>query len=123
MQIIAILIYGNDWPVAFVQIPEGLTEAEAFVKWFRGQNKDKEISDKEILELPYEWQTCTVEKLDDGLDAAIFRFQRHIALLSSEVAEANQRGEMTSHRQIQIETLQWAVEEILDIKANQGNKK
>jgi len=63
MKVIVIVEHGNDWPIAAIQIPEGKTDDETFVKWYRSENPNEDISDQDILEEPYLWQELTVEQV------------------------------------------------------------
>lgn len=64
MQVIVIVERGNDWPIAAIQIPEGKTDDETFVKWYRKNHySSKHLLDQDILELPYLWQELTVEQV------------------------------------------------------------
>jgi hypothetical protein len=70
MKVIAICEYDNDYPIAVVQIPEGLTADQTFIKWIRGQRfgrmsrkNGSNISDQEILELPFLWQELEVKQV------------------------------------------------------------
>jgi len=61
MPCIAINEYDNDWPIAVVQIPEGKTADETFVMWYRQyRGSQKNLSDQQILELPFAWEELEV---------------------------------------------------------------
>lgn len=62
-KVIAIVIYGNDWPMAIVKIPEGKTADETFILWHRSvYNTD--LTDRDILDLSYAWQEETLKRLE-----------------------------------------------------------
>lgn len=63
MQVIVIVEHGNDWPIAAIKIPEGKTDDETFIMWYRSENPNYDISDQDILEEPYLWQELTVEQV------------------------------------------------------------
>lgn len=63
MKVIAICEYDNEYPIAVVQIPEGSTDDETFVKWYRLDHMNSKLSDQDILEQPFLWQELEVEQV------------------------------------------------------------